>query len=84
MVSALYFSTRVITDRKNEDGRMRSYDLPNYDSYINRYNPYDDDELDETLEEHFENLRAMDYEDDQRDYCEAYKLSFYEIEHHLK
>jgi len=63
---------------------MRSYDLPNYDSYINRYNPYDDDELDETLEEHLENLRAMDYEDDQRDYCEAYKLSFLEIEHHLK
>jgi hypothetical protein len=62
---------------------MRQYDLPNYDSYINRYNPYDD-ELDEELEEHLENLRAMDYEDDQRDYCEAYKLSFYEIEHRLK
>ena len=62
---------------------MRAYDLPNYDSYINRYNPYDD-EHDETLEEHLENLRAMDYEDDQRDYCEAYKIDFYDIEHHLK
>jgi hypothetical protein len=62
---------------------MRAYDLPNYDSYINRYNPYDD-ELDEELEEHLENLRAMDYEDDQRDYCEAYKIDYYEIEHHLK
>ena len=56
----------------------------NYDNWLNRYNPYDDDELDEELEEHLENLRAMDYEDDQKDYCEAYKLCFYEIEHHLK
>ena len=63
---------------------MRQFDLPNYDNWLNRYNPYDDDELDETLEEHLENLRAMDYEDDQKDYCEAYKLSFYDIEHHLK
>ena len=58
---------------------MRAYDLPNYDSFINRYNPYDD-ELDETLEEHLENLRAMDHEDDQRDYCDDHNLSFYEIE----
>ena len=63
---------------------MRAYDIPNYDSYINRYNPYDDEDIDEELEEHLENLRAMDYEDDQKDYCEAYKLSFLEIEHHLK
>jgi hypothetical protein len=63
---------------------MRAYDIPNYDSYINRYNPYDDEDIDETLEEHLENLRAMDYEDDQRDYCEAYKLDFLDIEHHLK
>ena len=62
---------------------MRAYDITNYDNWLNRYNPYDD-ELDEELEEHLENLRAMDYEDDQRDYCEAYKLSFLEIEHHLK
>ena len=61
---------------------MTQYDLPNYDNWLNRYNPYDD-ELDEELEEHINNLRAMDYEDDQRDYCEAYKLSFYEIERHL-
>ena len=63
---------------------MRAYDLPNYDSYINRHNPYDDEDIDETLEEHLENLRAMDYEDDQRDYCDDHHLSFYEIEHHLK
>ena len=62
---------------------MRQYDLSNYDNWLNRHNPYDD-ELDEELEEHLENLRAMDYEDDQRDYCEAYKISFLEIEHHLK
>ena len=56
----------------------------NYDNWLNRYNPYDDEELDPELEEHINNLREMDYEDDQRDYCEAYKISFLEIEHHLK
>ena len=56
----------------------------NYDNWLNRYNPYDDEDIDETLEEHLENLRAMDYEDDQRDYCEAYKIDFLDIEHHLK
>ena len=55
----------------------------NYDDWLNE--PYDKlYEYDEELEEHLENLRAMDYEDDQRDYCEAYKISFLEIEHHLK
>ena len=56
----------------------------NYDNWLNRYNPYDDEDIDETLEEHINNLREMDYEDDQRDYCEAYKIDYYEIEHHLK
>ena len=56
----------------------------NYDDWLTE--PYDRyyEDIDEELEEHLENLRAMDYEDDQRDYCEAYKLSFLEIEHHLK
>jgi hypothetical protein len=56
----------------------------NYDDWLTE--PYDRyyEELDEELEEHINNLREMDHEDDQRDYCEAYKLSFYEIEHHLK
>lgn len=62
---------------------MRAYDIPNYDNWLTE--PYDRYyETDEELEEHLENLRAMDYEDDQKDYCEAYKLSFYEIEHYLK
>lgn len=56
----------------------------NYDNWLNRYNPYDDEDIDEELEEHLENLRAMDYEDDQRDYCDNHNLCFYEIEHHLK
>ena len=55
----------------------------NYDNWLNRYNPYDD-ELDEELEEHLEKLREMDNEDDQRDYCDDHNLSFYEIKHHLK
>ena len=63
---------------------MTQYDLPNYDDWLTE--PYDRyyDELDEELEEHINNLREMDYEDDQRDYCEAYKIDFYDIEHHLK
>jgi hypothetical protein len=55
----------------------------NYDNWLNRHNPYDD-ELDEELEEHINKLREMDNEDDQRDYCDEQKLSFYEIEHRLK
>ena len=56
----------------------------NYDDWLTK--PYDRyyEELDEVLEEHLENLREMDYEDDQRDYCEAYKIKYSEIEHHLK
>ena len=63
---------------------MTQYDLPNYDDWLTE--PYDRyyEDIDPELEEHLENLRAMDYEDDQRDYCEAYKLSFLDIEHHLK
>ena len=55
----------------------------NYDNWLNRHNPYDD-ELDEELEELINNLREMDNEDDQRDYCDDHNLSFYEIEHRLK
>ena len=56
----------------------------NYDDWLTE--PYDRyyEDIDPQLEEHLENLREMDHEDDQRDYCEAYKLSFLEIEHHLK
>ena len=63
---------------------MTQYDLPNYDDWLTE--PYDRyyEELDEELEEHINNLREMDYEDDQKDYCEAYKLDYYDIEHHLK
>ena len=57
--------------------------MNSYDNWLNSNNPYDD-ELDEELEEHINNLLEMDYEDDQRDYCEAYKISFSDIEHLLK
>ena len=51
----------------------------NYDDWLTE--PYDRyyEELDEELEEHINNLRAMDYEDDQRDYCEAYKIDWIDI-----
>jgi hypothetical protein len=62
---------------------MTQYDLPNYDDWLTE--PYDRyyEELDEELEEHINNLREMDHEDDQRDYCDNHNLSFYEIERHL-
>ena len=61
---------------------MRAYDIPNYDNWLNRYNPYDD-ELDEELEEHIENLRAMDNIDDQKDYCDENCIKYSEIAHHI-
>jgi hypothetical protein len=54
----------------------------NYDDWLTE--PYDRHyETDEELEEHLENLRAMDNEDAQRDYCESVHLKFHEIERHL-
>jgi len=61
---------------------MRAYDIPNYDSYINRYNPYDD-ELDEELEEHLEKMCTMEEEDEQKDYCDNHHLKFNEIRYLL-
>ena len=61
---------------------MRAYDLPNYDSYINRYNPYDD-EYDEELEEHLEAMRQMDEEEDQRNYCDDNHIKYNEIQPYL-
>ena len=62
---------------------MRAYDLPNYDSYINRHNPYDD-EYDEELEEHLEKMREMDNIDDQKDYCDKHpNLKYRDIEAYL-
>jgi len=56
----------------------------NYDNWLTE--PYDRyyEDIDPELEEHINNLREMDNEDDQRDYCDEHHLSFYEIEHHLK
>jgi len=61
---------------------MRAYDIPNYDSYINRHNPYDD-EIDEELEEHLEAMRQMDEEEDQRNYCDDHHLKFHEVQPYL-
>ena len=55
----------------------------NYDDWLTE--PYDRyyEDIDPELEGHINNLRSMDYEDDQRDYCDNHNLSFYEIERHL-
>jgi hypothetical protein len=62
---------------------MRQYDLPNYDDWLTE--PYDRyyEDIDPELEEHLENLREMDYEDDQRDYCDDHHLKFSDIEAYL-
>ena len=54
----------------------------NYDSYINRGNPYDD-EIDEELEEHLEAMRQMDEEEDQRNYCDDNHIKYNEIQPYL-
>ena len=56
----------------------------NYDNWLTE--PYDRyyEDIDPELEEHINNLREMDNEDDQRDYCDDHHLKFSDIEHHLK
>jgi len=56
----------------------------NYDNWLTE--PYDRyyEDIDPELEEHVNNLREMDNEDDQRDYCDDHHLKFHDIEHHLK
>ena len=55
----------------------------NYDNWLNRHNPYDD-EIDEQLEEHLEAMRQMDEEEDQRNYCDDNpNIKFHEVQPYL-
>ena len=54
----------------------------NYDNWLNRHNPYDD-EIDEQLEEHLEAMRQMDEEEDQRNYCDDNHIKFHEVQPYL-
>ena len=53
---------------------MRAYDLPNYDSYINRHNPYDDaDEEEREREYHLEQIKGLT-EEEIEDYLFAERI----------
>jgi hypothetical protein len=61
---------------------MKQYDLPNYDNWLTEL--YDKlYEYDEELEEHITNLREMDEEEDQRNYCDDNHLKFHEVQPYL-
>jgi len=54
----------------------------NYDNWLTE--PYDKlYEYDEELEEHITNLRQMDEEEDQRNYCDDHHLKFHEVQPYL-
>ena len=54
---------------------MRQYDLPNYDNWLNRYNPYDRDyEIEEEREYHLENISVLKTEEDIEEYLRYYKI----------
>ena len=61
---------------------MKQYDLPNYDNWLTEL--YDKlYEYDEELEEHITNLREMDEEEDQRNYCDDNHLKYNEVQPYL-
>jgi hypothetical protein len=48
---------------------MRAYDLPNYDNWLNRCNPYDREyEIEEEREYHLENISVLKTEEDIEEY----------------
>jgi hypothetical protein len=54
---------------------MRQYDLPNYDNWLNRYNPYDRDyEIEEEREYHLENISVLKTEEDIEEYIRYHKI----------
>ena len=54
---------------------MRQYDLPNYDNWLSRYNPYDRDyEIEEEREYHLENISVLKTEEDIEEYLRYYKI----------
>ena len=53
-----------------------------YDEWLNSTNPYNN-ELDDELMEHLTEMRDMDDEEDQKNYCDNNNLKFLEIEQYL-
>ena len=54
---------------------MRAYDLPNYDNWLNRYNPYDREyEIEEEREYHLENISVLKTEEDIEEYLFYHKI----------
>lgn len=56
--------------------------MNHYDNWLNRYNPYDN-ELDDELIDHLTELRDLETEEDQEEYCEKHDLTFNDIKHYL-
>ena len=54
---------------------MRQYDIPNYDNWLNKGNPYDRDyELEEEREYHLENISVLETEEDIEEYIRYHKI----------
>jgi len=58
------------------------YNMNHYDNWLNSTNPYNN-ELDDELMEHLTEMRDMDEEEDQKNYCDNNNLKFLEIEQYL-
>ena len=56
--------------------------MNSYDNWLNSTNPYNN-ELDDELMEHLTEMRDMDDEEDQKNYCDDNNLKFLEIEQYL-
>lgn len=54
----------------------------NYDNWLNSTNPYNN-ELDDELLDHLTEMRDMDDEENQKNYCDKNNLNFLDIEQYL-
>jgi len=63
---------------QNHNG-MNGY---NYDCWLNSNNPYNN-ELDDELIDHLTEMRDLETEEDQEEYCEKHDLKFNDIKHYL-
>ena len=58
------------------------YNMNHYDDWLNSTNPYNN-ELDDELIDHLTEMRDLETEEDQEEYCEKHDLTFNDIKHYL-
>jgi len=58
------------------------YNMNHYDNWLNSINPYNN-ELDDELIDHLTELRDLETEEDQEEYCDNHDLTFNDIKHYL-